>query len=306
MTREPHVSLIPSYKNASTAAWHIACDYLLGIMARNPTGEFYIVLSRAAGGSILFTTPMLMTMEMWSLGFYMDPLRLALMLALSMPLLAGLAYYSGFEKRLSLRGVIVDALVAYAVGVITSCIVLTLLATITWGMAPMEIIGKITLQAIPAGMGAVLASSQMASDGDEQEVGQTDEMRSYWGELFLMVSGALYFAFNMAPTEEMVVIAHAMTAWHTILLVLLSIGIMHAFVYHLEFHGQKNRPESHTWWAAFSRFTVTGYVLALGVSLFCMWSFGRNDGNDIYMTLSQVIVLGFPASIGAAAARLII
>lgn len=247
-----------------------------------------------------------MTMEMWSLGFHMEPSRMAVMLAISIPLLAGLAYHSGFERRLSLCGVLVDALVAYAVGFFTSSILLALFGVITTDMAPIEIIGKIILQAIPAGMGAVLAASLMGGAIGDVKPEETPARRGYWGELFLMSAGALYFAFNMAPTEEMVVIAHSMTAWHSILLVLLSLGIMHAFVYHLEFHGQESRPESHSWWAVFSRFTVTGYAIALLMSMYCMWSFGRNEGNDPCIVMSQVIVLAFPASIGAASARLII
>ena len=272
-------------------------------MTQDSSRDFYIGLARAAGGSILFTVPMLMTMEMWWLGFYMNPLRLALMLVLSIPLLAGMAYYCGFEKRLSLRGVIVDAFVAYAVGVITSAIVLSLFAIITTDMSAVEIIGKITLQAIPAGMGAVLASSLMGGDDDET---QDARMPSYWGELFLMVTGALFFAFNMAPTEEMVVIAHRMSAWHTILLIVLSLVIMHAFVYKLEFRGQENHPETQSWWTVFSRFTITGYAIALLVSFYCMWSFGRNDGDGAAIVIAQVIVLAFPAAIGAASARLLL
>ncbi|WP_411825445.1 TIGR02587 family membrane protein [Luteolibacter sp. AS25] len=266
--------------------------------------KFYIGLARAAGGSILFSVPMLMTMEMWSLGFYMSPLRLALMSVLSIPLLAGLAYYSGFEKRLSLRGAIVDAFVAYAVGFATSTIILGFLAVIKVDMSATEIIGKVILQTIPAGMGAVLASSQMG--GDEDKGSEDGKETSYWAELFLMIAGSLFLAFNMAPTEEMVVIAHAMSAWHSLLLILLSLTIMHAFVYKLEFRGQETYPESHSQWAVLSRFTIVGYAIALLVSFYCMWSFGRNDGNGATIIVSQVIVLGFPASIGAASARLLL
>lgn len=272
-------------------------------MTQNSSRDFYLGLGRAAGGSILFTVPLLMTMEMWWLGFFMNPLRLALMLVFTIPLLAGLAYHSGFEKRSSLRGVLVDAFVGFAVGLVTSAILLALLAIITIEMSTTEIVGKITLQAIPGGMGAVLASSQM---GGNDRNHQADKPDSYWGELFIMVAGALFFAFNIAPTDEMVVIAQAMSAWHAILLVLLSLAIMYAFVYKLEFRGQESHPEAHSWWAVFSRFTIPGYSIALAISFYCLWSFGRNDGNGTTMIIAQVVVLTFPAAIGAAAARLLL
>ncbi len=276
-------------------------------MEHNPSRQFYIGLGRAAGGSILFTVPLLMTMEMWWLGFYMDPLRLGLMLLVSVPVLSGLAYHSGFQKRLSIHGAVVDAMVALAVGAAVAAIILLSLAIINGASSVQEAVGKITVQAIPGAIGAVLASSQMGkSRDDDSDEGETERERGFWGELFLMMAGALFFAFNMAPTEEMVVIAHRMSALHSVLLVLVSIVTMHAFVYAVDFRGQHSRPEGHSWWAMFSRFTITGYVLALGVSYYCLWSFGRNDGDDPFMVLTQVIVLGFPASIGAAAARLII
>ena len=280
-------------------------------MEHNPSRQFYIGLGRAAGGSILFTVPILMTMEMWWLGFYMDPLRLALMLLVSVPILSGLAYHSGFQKRISIQGAVVDAMVALAVGAVMAATILLALAIINDGTSLQEAVGKITIQAIPGAIGAVLASSQMGNDkADETDDGDGDEKiereRGFWVELFLMMAGALFFAFNMAPTEEMVVIAHRMPAWQTIILVIASIAIMHAFVYSVDFRGQHRRPEGHSWWAMFSRFTITGYVIALGVSFYCLWSFGRNDGDDPFMILTQVVVLGFPAAIGAAAARLII
>ncbi len=275
-------------------------------MTLDSSREFYIGLGRAAGGSILFTVPILMTMEMWWLGFYMDPFRLGLMLLVSVPILSGLAYHSGFQKRLSIYGAIVDAMVALAVGAAMAAAILVSLAIINGATSMQEAVGKITVQAIPGAIGAVLASSQMGNRKDDGDAKKKERERGFWGELFLMMAGALFFAFNMAPTEEMVVIAHRMSAWHSLILVVASIGIMHAFVYAVDFRGQHTRPEGHSWWAMFSRFTITGYILALGVSYYCLWSFGRNDGTDPFMILTQVIVLGFPAAIGAAAARLII
>ena len=59
--------------------------------------RFAIDLLRAFGGAILFSLPMLMTMEMWWLGFYMEPFRLALLMLLNIPLLIGLSYYGGLK-----------------------------------------------------------------------------------------------------------------------------------------------------------------------------------------------------------------
>jgi uncharacterized membrane protein len=54
-------------------------------------------LARAFGGSILFALPMLMTMEMWWLGFYLSPARILLLMTVFFPILVGVAHYIGFD-----------------------------------------------------------------------------------------------------------------------------------------------------------------------------------------------------------------
>jgi uncharacterized membrane protein len=81
---------------------------------------------------------------------------------------------------------------------------------------------------------------------------------------------------------------------------------MHAFVYALEFRGQTSLHPEIAAWSEFLRVTVVAYLLALLVCLYVLWSFGRSDGLASAELLIQTVVLGFPAAIGAAAARLIL
>jgi uncharacterized membrane protein len=48
-------------------------------------------MARGFGGSILLALPLLMTMEMWWLGFYLGPLRILLLMAVFFPILIGVA-----------------------------------------------------------------------------------------------------------------------------------------------------------------------------------------------------------------------
>lgn len=59
-------------------------------------------------------------------------------------------------------------------------------------------------------------------------------------------------------------------------------------------------------WPVFLPFTLVGYALALAVSGYLLWTFGRFDGLGAAQVLTQIVVLALPASIGAAAARLIL
>ena len=121
-----------------------------------------------------------------------------------------------------------------------------------------------------------------------------------------MAFGALFLAFNIAPTEETMLIAYTMSSWHVVALAATSLVVMHAFVYALEFTGQEPIPAGTPAWSVFLRFTVAGYAVALLVSAYVLWTFGRLDDTAWTERVSTVLVLGFPAAVGAAAARLIL
>jgi hypothetical protein len=70
---------------------------------RGTTRSFLIGLGRAFGGAIFFSMPLLMTMEMWWLGFYMGRLRLALFMVAFLPVLVGLSHFSGLMVSESCR-----------------------------------------------------------------------------------------------------------------------------------------------------------------------------------------------------------
>lgn len=268
--------------------------------AESPNGKFAIGLARAFGGAIIFSLPLLMTVEMWHLGSAIGEIRLALFLFLTIPLLIGLSHFIGFEDTFSFKDDALDAFVAYAVAFVASSVALLLFAVIGPGMSIHEIVGKVAIQAVPGSIGAMLAQSQFGKKK------KADWRRRYGGELFIMATGALFLALNVAPTEEMVLIAQKMSAWQAVALALISLVIMHAFVYSLEFSGEVAIPEGTPFWSVFVRFTVAGYAVALIISLYVLWTFGRSDGLSLHQLVTTVIVLGFPAAVGASAARLVL
>lgn len=272
--------------------------------ARAAGHEFQIGLARAFGGAILFALPLLMTSEMWTLGITMGEARLALFLGLMLPVLGGLAYYAGFEESFGWRDFVLNALIAYAVGFVAAAAALLLLNVLGPGMSADEVVGKVALQAVPASIGAMLARSQLGAQDEEQDEQRRRE--SYGGALFLAGVGALFLAFNVAPTEEVVLIAQMMSGWHAVALAVASLLLMHAFVYAVEFRGQHAIAESVSPWSEFLRLTVVAYALALLVCLYVLWTFGRADGLAFPELLIETVVLGFPAALGAAAARLIL
>src|SRR5688572_27064677 len=263
--------------------------------------RFGVDLAHDFGGAILFSIPLLMTMEMWWLGFYMDRFRLALFLLLAFIMVLGLSYFEGGEETFKIE--LLDALVACAAGYTVTAVMLLLFGIIKPGMSADEIVGKISLHSVPSVIGAILARRQL-------DVAETKKERrrreGYWAKLFLMGVGAIFLAFQLAPTEEMVLIGHQMTEWHAVALAIVSLGIMQAFICSIEMGKSGGEFSTNFFWRVLLHLTVVGYALALIISLYVLWTFGRLDGAAAAEVIMATIVLAFPASLGAAAARLIL
>lgn len=266
--------------------------------------EFFVGLGRAFAGAVIFALPMLMTMELWLMGVYVSPLRLVVLMVAMVPLLTGLSMISGFKHTASLLGDVVDAFVAVAVAAVMSAVVLFLFGIVTLDTPVNEALGRIALQVIPASIGAMLARSQVSGVG--KSGGRSEQHRSYGHALSSMATGALFLGVGLAPTDEVLLLAYGMEPWQEIALALLSLSLMHAFVYAVGFATGVLQHPGVTFWSLFARFTIVGYAVVLVVAFCLLWTFGRTDGTEAKTVLSASIVLGFPCAIGAAAARLIL
>ena len=272
-----------------------------GGQGRGTQHSFAVDLAHDFGGAIIFSFPLLMTMEMWWLGFYMDRFRLALFLTLTFVTVVGLSYFEGGEETLMIE--LLDALVACAAGYTVAAVMLLLFGIVKPGMSADEVVGKISLHAVPGSIGAILARRLLEVEETQKE---KRRRQGYGAKIFLMGVGAIFLAFQLAPTEEMVLIGHRMTGWHAAALAVVSLCVMQSFIYATE-HGRRERGFSAgLFWRVFLRFTTVGYALALLISLYVLWTFGRLDGAGAAEVVRAVLVLGFPAALGAAAARLIL
>jgi putative integral membrane protein (TIGR02587 family) len=272
-----------------------------GKQGQESTHNFAADLVHDFGGAIVFSIPLLMTMEMWWLGFYMDRFRLALFLVFAFLLVMGLSYFEGGEETFKIEAL--DALTACAVGYMVAAVMLFLFGIIKPGMSADEIVGKIALHAIPCSIGAILARRQFGGEETHKEQRRQDQ---YGGKIFLMSVGAIFLAFQLAPTEEMVLIGYQITGWHAAILAIVSLGIMQAFLCSIEAEERQSIFSAGFFWGVFLRLTIVGYALVLLLSLYVLWTFGRLDGAALSEAMMSILVLGFPAAVGASAARLIL
>jgi putative integral membrane protein (TIGR02587 family) len=256
---------------------------------------------RGFAGAVLFSFPMLMTMEMWSLVVALEPMRLMLFVAVHLTLFAGMASYGRDDRAFMTRRDVVDALAAYGVGVLAAALVLFLFGIIKPGMSGSAISRTIAIQAAPSGFGAMVGYLEL--DEPAARIGSAHP-RNLANSAFLMAVGALYLCSSLASTEEMMLIAHKMTNWQVIGLSAFSLVMMQLFdEYAVE--EERGSAAGRGRWSLSIAMTCIGYAIALSISLYILWTFGRTDGLALTPLIKEITVLGFPAALGAGAARLL-
>lgn len=258
-------------------------------------------LGRAFGGALLVGLPALLMTERWALGVVIPRERLALLVVVTMLLVGGLSHHFGFRRgeRIGAVGAAFEGVTAFAVGLVTAAVVLTIMSVVnplaSWGAS----LSVIAIQAPPGAVGASFARRQLGQGGQ-----RTHQRNSYHQELLVMTAGAVVFSASIAPAEEVVLLGARMNPAGGLILVGFTLVVMHAFVYVLEFKGGQDTPESLG--LTFLVFTGGAYVVALAVSAYLLWTFGRYGGTGLEARVMEMVVLALPAGIGAAAARLVV
>ena len=118
------------------------------------------------------------------------------------------------------------------------------------------------------------------------------------------VSGALLFAYNVAPTEEIILIATRMPAWHHLILMAASLALCYMILFAAGFQEREVYVPSlfqHPWVE-----TVIAYAIALLVALGLLYLVGvREAMSHTAVAAKCTVTLGLPAVVGGAAGRLI-
>jgi len=256
---------------------------------------------RGLAGAVFFSFPMLMTMEMWSLGVSIEPARLMVFVTVHLMLFAGMASYARHDQAVLTTRDVIDAFAAYGVGVLASITVLFLFDVIDTRTSPDAMMRTIAVQAAPAGFGAMVAHLEIDEPAASVGPGRPHGLAS---SAFLMAVGALYLCSSLASTEEMMLIAHKMSIWQIGGLMVFSLVMMQLFdEYAIEQDLGGAGGESA--WSLSLAMTAIGYTMALSISVYILWTFGRTDGLTAAQLVKEMIVLGFPAALGAGAARLL-
>lgn len=264
---------------------------------------------RGITGGLLFSFPLLFTMEVWWAGFSASPLQLLGLILVTYILLLGYNRYAGMRPGVSWRSIMIDSVEEIGIGLVLSFAVLFVLNRIELeSMALSEIMGKTIIEAMAVSIGVSIGTAQLGSGDDEREEDEELEAEKEpgrFGMVVLAFCGAVLIGGNVAPTEEVVMIAVEATPFHILLMALASVGLSVIVVYFSDFKGTtSSRGSGFFFWLTFD--TCVSYLVALIASAFILWFFGRFDGDNFWTCFSEVIVLGVLASLGASAGRLLI
>lgn len=281
---------------------------------RGPWVTEAVDLVRAVSGGLLFGIPLLYTMEVWWIGTATEPSRMVAVLLVTFLVVFLLNRTSGFRSTRDVRAVdaTLDAVEAVALGLVSVAAVLVLLQEITLDTPLGEALGKVVYEAMPFGIGIALAHHFLRrgrSEGDDEsgqaKQGEEGELRATAADVGATVIGAVFVAFNIAPTDEVPMLAAALGPPHLLAVVAVSLVVSFCIVFVAGFSNEEQRHEQQGILQHPVTETVACYLIALVCAAAMLWFFQRLDAASPWQeSLSHVLVLGLPASVGGAAGRL--
>ncbi len=270
-------------------------------------------LVRGAAGGFLFGVPLFYTMEVWWYGSWVHPRWVLGALAVSLAVAVVLTRTSGFRdaQQTRWRDAAIDAADVVAVGLVCSAVVLLCLREIRLDSSLTESVGKVVFEAIPFAIGAALAR-QFLSVGEDNDDDTPTEIIT--GDPLIGRSladagaagvGALVLSLSIAPTDEIPMLAGALTPPWLLILVVISLVISYAIVFQANFSDQRGRREHEGLFQRPFAETVGAYVISLAVAAATLLFFQRIGPDQAWDTwVAWTVILGLPATIGGAAGRL--
>ncbi|MEH2451358.1 TIGR02587 family membrane protein [Nostoc sp.] len=277
---------------------------------------------RGACGGFLFGIPLLYTMEVWWIGSLAKPQLMMMAIALMFIVVYLLNQTEGFRKRRYSwldHQAAMDTVEAIAIGLACSAFVLLLLRELTLETSLKESLGKIIFESVPFALGVGLANQLLGDTRNGDPEGQAtdqvnsttnnkeDEIQATFADVGGTLIGATIIAFNIAPTDEIPMLAAAASPPWQLAMIATSLLISYGIVFQAGFSNQQKRKQQKGIFQRPSSETIMSYLVSLLAGAFMLWFFQKLTFNDPWtMWLDHTLMLGLPATIGGAAGRLAI
>jgi putative integral membrane protein (TIGR02587 family) len=273
---------------------------------RSPTtAESLREYGRGIGGGFLFSLPLLLTMETWSAAVMVGPRRLLFAIGATLVLLCGYNLYAGLRHDSSLGEVLIDSVEEMGIGIVLSAALLYLFGRLDPAAPFSEHLGLIVLEGMFAAIGVSVGTAQLSSGDEGNSGGPQGRQRTISSEVVLAVCGSVLIAANVAPTDEVLLLASEMHALKLLGVMVISLGIAALLLFYSDVKGSSRFAGNRGSFGVVQGSAIT-YVTALFASAVLLWFFGRFAHHGAPINAAQCVVLGFPATLGAAAGRLLL
>ena len=270
------------------------------------TAESLREYARGVGGGFLFSIPLLYTMEVWWAGFTVSPLRLLAGLAAVFVLLCGYNAYAGIRYDSGPAEIAIDSVEELGIGLAVSLVVLLLIDRIGRDMAVHEMLGKVVVEGLFVAIGVSIGTAQLSVHDEDARSGSPHADRhTLLAEVVLALCGAVLVGANVAPTEEIIVLGAEMSIWQLLGAMATSILLALMLMFFSQFRGSARFANTRGA-IGLAEGTLVTYGAALAASAAMLAFFGRFADASISLATAQIVVLALPATLGAAAGRLLL
>jgi putative integral membrane protein (TIGR02587 family) len=271
-------------------------------------------LIRGASGGFLFGIPLLYTMEVWWIGSYIGAARSLLALLFTFAIVFLLNQTSGFRKGADQSTIeaAMDAVEAMAIGLICTGLILILIREINLQTSLQEALGKLIYESVPFTLGVALANQFLSGDGRETKPDgisfqkQPDsQLNATLSDIGATLIGATIIGFNIAPTDEIPMLASAVSGLWLLAVMAVSLVISYMIVFASGFTNQQQRHQQQGIFQRPLSETIAAYLVSLFAAMAMLLFFQKLQFDDPWQVwLSYSILLGLPAAVGGAAGRL--
>lgn len=268
---------------------------------------------RGVAAGAIVGMPLLYTMEMWWHGLTLSPWHLIGLLGGTLVVTFLFSLLSGMREGNSPLIAGMDAVTSLGIGLVFSAVVLLLIGEIGGGQSAASALGKIVIEAAPVSIGVAFANAQFSgsrtgeTDGEQAppEDPERAQLQADLQDAAATLAGSTVFAFNIAPTEEVLKIASRLLPLQLLLLLGAALVLCYIILFAsgLEQHrvhvkGLFQHPVAET--------AMNG-AISLGVAFLLLLVVGQREAlASPGIAVASVVVLGLPAIVGGAAGRLIV
>jgi putative integral membrane protein (TIGR02587 family) len=285
------------------------------------------LMAAIAGGAIV-GMPLLYTMEMWQHGILLSEWHLLAMLGAMLVVNFAIDLFAGFRDDYTLTGAAAESITSVGIGVVLATVILGIIGELKTDIAPLRIVGKVMLEAAIVSVGVSFANLQVRG---KSRVGAEDEANAVNGnhgapnsrnesnhlsleqkqvradlrDVGASVAGAVVFALNIAPTEEVMLISVQASPWRQLLMLVAGVVLCYIILFASGFEDHQVHVKSvfqHPWAE-----TAMNCAIALLVAAGLLLLLGQREIVQHHATfIAATVTLGLPAMVGGAAGRIIL